>query len=88
MKKILALVIAFTIGGWSIPKPMESITNYNIMMIHGALGSDQGFDPDGAIPEAYHDVYRGKGHIGKYGDHKDRVTYWLSRNILEEPGPV
>lgn len=70
---------------WAVPKPMESVTNYNIMMLHGALGSDQGFKSDKSIPEAVYDGYRGSGHIGKYGDHKDRVTYWLSRNVFEEP---
>ncbi|MCQ2107132.1 MAG: hypothetical protein MJZ05_00010 [Fibrobacter sp.] len=23
---------------WAVPKPMESITNYNVMMVHGAYG--------------------------------------------------
>ena len=85
MKKILVMVMALAIVSWSIPKPMESITNYNVIMLHGALGSDKGFKPDESIPEAIYDGYRGSGHIGKYGDHKDRVTYWLSQNVLEEP---
>lgn len=41
MKKVLLLVIAVAIFCWSIPKPMESITNYNVMMVHGAYGSEQ-----------------------------------------------
>ncbi len=40
MKTLIALVIVLTIMGWSIPKPMESIKNYNVMLIHGAYGSD------------------------------------------------
>ena len=37
MKKILVMVMTLAIVSWSIPKPMESITNYNVMMIHGAM---------------------------------------------------
>ncbi|MDY6329890.1 MAG: hypothetical protein SPL52_00140 [Fibrobacter sp.] len=38
MKKILVMVMALAIVSWSIPKPMESITNYNVIMHHGAYG--------------------------------------------------
>ena len=44
MKKVLLLVIAVAIFCWSIPKPMESVTNYNVLMVHGAYGSDKCFD--------------------------------------------
>ena len=43
MKKLLALVMVFAIMGWSIPKPMESIENYSVLMIHGAYGQKEGF---------------------------------------------
>lgn len=43
MKKVLFLVIVLAIMGWSVPKPMESIENYNVLMVHGAYGSDKGF---------------------------------------------
>jgi hypothetical protein len=36
MKKIFVFVAILVVVGWSIPKPMESITNYNVMMIYGA----------------------------------------------------
>jgi len=51
MKKLILMVIAVAVFCWSIPKPMESITNYNVMMVHGAYGSKnsegklQGFEP-------------------------------------------
>lgn len=32
----------FAIGCWAVPKPMESVTNYNMLMVHGAYGSDKG----------------------------------------------
>lgn len=85
MKNLILIVAFLSVVAWAIPKPMESITNYNVMMLHGALGSDKGFKPDNSIPEATYGSYEGSGHIGKYGDHKDRVTYWLSQNVFEEP---
>ncbi len=42
MKKLLVLVMALAIVGWSIPKPMESIDNYNVLMVHGAYGAKKG----------------------------------------------
>jgi len=41
MKKLLLLVMILAILGWSIPKPMESVENYNVMIVHGAYGSGQ-----------------------------------------------
>jgi hypothetical protein len=80
------LVLACMLFSISIyTKPMESITNYNVMMIHGALGSDKGIKEDGSLAEAAQDSsFRGDGHIGKYGS-ENRLTYWLSKNVFEEP---
>ena len=54
MKRLIAciLLVAFAAMSWAVSKPMESITNYNVMMVHGALGSDKGFKSDESIPEA------------------------------------
>ena len=40
MKKwiILFLIMEIVCESWAVPKPMESITNYNVMMLHGAYG--------------------------------------------------
>ena len=35
--------LLFTVYGWAVPKPMESVENYNILMVHGAYGSSKGF---------------------------------------------
>ena len=43
MKNLLLLVMTFVIVGWAIPKPMESIENYNVLMVHGAYGASKGF---------------------------------------------
>ncbi len=53
MKYLFVLIMAFAIVGWSIPKPMESIENYNVMLIHGAYGFKKGFSADTSLPEAY-----------------------------------
>lgn len=51
MKKSIMLLLAIASMCWSIPKPMESITNYNVLMVHGAYGTKnsdgklQGFEP-------------------------------------------
>lgn len=51
MKKSIILLLAIASMCWSIPKPMESIENYNVMMVHGAYGPEnsdgelQGFNP-------------------------------------------
>ena len=87
MKRRIVLFLIFTIicESWSIPKPMESIENYNVMMLHGALGSDKGIKANSSLVEAAQDSsFRGEGHIGKYGS-ENRLTYWLSENVFEEP---
>lgn len=42
MKNILLFIITLVVACWSIPKPMESITNYNVVMVHGAYESSKG----------------------------------------------
>lgn len=42
MKKVLLLVIALAISCWAIPKLMESVENYNIVLVHGAYQADKG----------------------------------------------
>lgn len=44
MKKSLLFVIALAIVVWAVPKPMESIENYNVLMVHGAYGAEKGFE--------------------------------------------
>ena len=90
MKRVLLFVMTFVIVGWSVPKPMESITNYNVMMIHGAYGpydddgNLQGFEP-GAYIQAVDTTGRlGVATMGKYTS-DTRITRWISHRILEEP---
>ena len=36
---ILLWILTIVCESWSVPKPMESITNYNVMMVHGCDNS-------------------------------------------------
>ena len=84
MKKLIALVMAFAIVGWSIPKPMESIENYNVMLLHGAYGKDQGFQSDSTLKEASSiGHYLGDATLGAYHS-GDRLTNWIATNVFEE----
>ncbi len=86
MKKLFALVLVFAVGCWSVPKPMESIENYNVMLLHGAYESAKGITESSDYPSAYEEsVYLGgDASLGAYS--KDsRITKWLSKNVFEEP---
>ena len=86
MKKLFALVLVFAVGCWSVPKPMESIENYNVMLLHGAYESAKGIIESSDYPSAYEEsVYLGgDASLGAYS--KDsRITKWLSKNVFEEP---
>lgn len=98
MKKLLLIVMAVAIFCWSFPKPMESATNYNVLLIHGAYGSDQGFlsglVDSAKLSEAY---YASKpldngAQIGRYDEAEDakthRLLYWLGPKIFEENYPT
>lgn len=84
MRKIfiaVALIVAYV---WSIPKPMESIENYNVLLIHGAYGSDKGISENAAYVSAYEDTtFLGNATLGDYTSN-NRITKWLAKNIFEE----
>lgn len=50
------LVLVMVCESWSVPKPMESITNYNVIMLHGALGVDKGISENSEYVSAYEDT--------------------------------
>lgn len=94
MEKIIVLVMSPAISCWAVPKPMESLTNYNVLLLHGAYGSNKGFlnvtDAD-RIDEAYKAAkpLDNGANIGRYVENSDednpRLTKWLCTNIFEEP---
>ena len=100
MKRLIIciLLFAFAAISWAVPKPMESITNYNVLLLHGAYGhykkdkngkvdksKPQGFLESETIPSANDaDDYLGNATIGRYTGNS-RINYWLSKEIFEEP---
>lgn len=94
MKKYVVfwLVLTLICESWSIPKPMESIENYNVMLLHGAYGSDQGFlditDTNKTAEAYYAKAYLDNGAaLGRYYENrndKHRLLHWLTTQILEE----
>ena len=54
MKKVLLVFLLFTVYGWAVPKPMEAITNYNVLMVHCAYSKDEGFLDEKDTNEAYY----------------------------------
>lgn len=43
MEKLLVFMMAFAISCFAVSKPMESVENYNVLMVHGAYGWNEGF---------------------------------------------
>ena len=43
MRNLLIFLFAMSVSVWSIPRPMESIESYNVMIVHGAYSKDEGF---------------------------------------------
>lgn len=99
MKKIFLLsllLMTFVVVSWAVPRPMESITNYNVMLLHGAYGHKnddgelQGFEENSNLPQAYDAMnYLGNANIGRYvekvNEKKPRLNQWLRTRIFEEP---
>jgi len=85
MKKLIVLVMALAIMSWAIPKPLESIGNYNVLMVHGAYGAKKGIDENKNLKEAYStSEFLGNATLGSYTSN-DRITKWLGSNVFEEP---
>jgi hypothetical protein len=87
MKRYLILFLVLTIAceSWAVPKPMESIENYNVLLLHGAYGhykkdddgkidksKPQGFFESDTIPSANDaEDYLGNATIGRYTEKPD-----------------
>ena len=85
MKKVLLLVIALAISCWAIPKPMESVENYNVVLVHGAYQADKG-EPvrNSTLNEAYYtESFLGDANLGQYNS-TNRITRWLAQRVFEE----
>lgn len=87
MKKYLLFVLCTVVLSWSIPKPMESIENYNVLLLHGAYGSKKGFLSEKDTNEAYFagGSLENGATLGGYTN-DERITQWISSEMLEEQG--
>lgn len=55
--RIIILLVSFLVfEAYSIPKPMESLEHYNVLMVHGAYGSDKGISENSEYVSAYEDT--------------------------------
>ena len=88
MKRWIVLFLILTIACelWAVPKPMESLTNYNVLLLHGAYESSKGIPENSEHSSAYDesDYLGGDANLGKY-EKDSRITKWLSKNVFEEP---
>lgn len=84
MQMVLFLIFTIICESWAEPKPMESIENYNVMIVHGAYGSDKGISENTDYVSAYEDTaFLGNATLGSYTS-DNRITKWISKKILEE----
>ena len=85
MKYLFVLIMAFSINCWSIPKPMESVENYNVVLVHGAYQADKG-EPvrNSTLNEAYYtESFLGDANLGQYNS-TNCITRWLAQRVFEE----
>lgn len=89
-KCFFLVVVLLTVLCYS--KPMESITNYNVIMVHGAADSGEGIKSDLCGGDSTYAPYAHYGTIfdagdmmGVYKDNGDsyNLLYFLDSAILE-----
>ncbi|MEE3491288.1 MAG: hypothetical protein VZR10_10480, partial [Methanobrevibacter sp.] len=85
MKNFVVLLLVSVVCVWAIPKPMESVENYNIVLVHGAYQADKG-EPvrNSSLNEAYYtESFLGDANLGQYNS-TNRITRWLAQKVFEE----
>lgn len=85
MKNFVFLLLVSVVCVWAIPKPMESVENYNIVLVHGAYQADKG-EPvrNSSLNEAYYtESFLGDACLGEYHS-GNRITRWLAQKVFEE----
>lgn len=82
---VVLLILSMVVDSLAVPKPMESVENYNVLMVHGAYGSDKGISADSKLKEAdATGAFLGDATLGSYTS-DNRITKWIATNIFEEP---
>lgn len=87
MRKVVALaIIVASSFGLLFAKPMEALSRYNVVLVHGAAPESQGFEStcDNDIRSAWN-LGDAAGMLGHY-ENKDgkKLTYWLDSIIFED----
>jgi len=97
MSKYLTLLFFSVVLAWSA-KPMEPLTNYNVIMVHGAADAGRGMKNAGVYDnicgtqayEKYGEVWGSADMMGKGYKNNDEnnkgeynLTYWLDSAIFE-----
>ncbi len=84
MQKLVFLLLLLTTCALSVPKPMESLEHYNVLMVHGAYGSDKGISENAEYVSAYEDTtFLENATLGDYTSN-NRITNWIAKNVFEE----
>ena len=84
MQKLVFFLLLLTTCALSVPKPMESLEHYNVLMVHGAYGSDKGISENAEYVSAYEDTtFLGNATLGDYTSN-NRITNWIAKNVFEE----
>jgi hypothetical protein len=96
MLRFLTFLLLSIVLSWAA-KPMESLNNYNVIMVHGAAdGQSNGFECNDAKEEPYDmlqnhlkqpdiaswQIGEAVGMIGSY-ENSDKLTNWLDTRIFE-----
>ncbi|GBU24917.1 hypothetical protein R83H12_01553 [Fibrobacteria bacterium R8-3-H12] len=96
MSRFLSFLLFFAVLAWSA-KPMEPLTNYNVIMAHGAASSNNGIEDSEVRDnicgkpayEKYGEIFGSAKMIGKGGYKNNEkeddynLTYWLDSAVFE-----
>ena len=83
-KLVFFFLLLLTTCALSVSKPMETIENYNVLLLHGAYGSGKGISENADYVSAYEDTtFLGDATLGDYTSN-NRITNWIAKNVFEE----
>ena len=99
MKTFLCVVV-LTCAVFAVPRPMEALERYNVVLVHGAAPENQGFgyECDEAVKEAWNtwndyvvyqnDTAQNQKFPWNLGDYENKgeskLTYWLDSAVFED----
>ena len=63
MKTFLCLIVTIVCVVFAIPKPMESLNHYNVVLVHGAAPEEKGFESECKSDNIYDANTMMSGHL-------------------------